>query len=462
MTRKRKTAADLTTANTRSASVPTADDQADDRRSTGAFIPVGITTTTPSGGPYCAPGDVRTPAQLPQRLYLGSIVPDTFETHARGWSARYRDADPDTWVRLDYSSGPNLLSAGFTWRGIEGMAVFANGSDWQVFTRQMVRPLPRAWESELARACAARFNLSYQPAAPSAPSLVGFPDGVMMTLLLPVPPSRLPELTGRLDAIEADPAIKTAVGIGVIEVRTRVHLAASTGPGGKPGHDESVHLVQIVCVFREVLRVAEHFRQAGFIGEAATPDHAAYPNGPRWRAVVTPLGTALIAAAITAGDALRTLDERQTELDIRPLNPGRRVDRAAHRIVEQPGGRLELGAQGLGDTAADLFDNERGQDDSAFPPQPGWTSVASAEGIPTQGLLTLHSLNPLALRTNLASKVKSWLICWQRERCRASAKSNPCSCHCMACTTRAGASMCTLGRPNSRLKASQIAAGVKP
>jgi hypothetical protein len=269
----------------------------------GAFIPVGCTTAKPRK-PLLDPCDVRTADDLPRRLYLGSLAPETFEANDDGWSACYQDADPDTHVRLRYEAAGNTLSGFFVWRGISGMSVFADGTRWGTFARYMGMPLPPEWEAEMARICAARFNLEYKPTARGAPSLVGLPDGALMTLLVPLPPSRLPALTGCLDAIEADPAIETSVALGVAEVQARVcrrrgsdvaanpHARGHAEPGEVHCSDETVHLAQVICLFRDLIRVVEHFQQTGFIGSATAEDPTLYPNGTTWRAFVTPAGTA--------------------------------------------------------------------------------------------------------------------------------------------------------------------------
>ena len=50
----------------------------------------------PYAGTDCSPSEVKSPAGLSKRLFLGSLDEQTFQSSANGWSATYLDDDGET------------------------------------------------------------------------------------------------------------------------------------------------------------------------------------------------------------------------------------------------------------------------------------------------------------------------------------------------------------------------------
>ncbi|MCB0253949.1 MAG: hypothetical protein KDI55_09485 [Anaerolineae bacterium] len=249
------------------------------------YLPVGVTRRDRSTH-YVDPCGVQSAADLPARLYLGDQDPGAFSLDATGWRIRYQNAEAETHVELEYESRRMTLMGSFVWRGIQGMTIFANGRDWKPFIRYMSMPVPEEWLSGLAADLESRCNLECT-VCPSTPLLVAFPDGAMMALLFPVPAARLPDLTGCLDTIDADPTIATPITMTATLARVS---------GESLDAERLVYLAQILCFFRDLARIADHCQRLGFIGSAPAAGADNYPNELAWRAIVMPLG-----AAITAG-----------------------------------------------------------------------------------------------------------------------------------------------------------------
>ena len=69
---------------------------------TTGFIPIGQTNRTTVESKE--PAQVRQASDLPAVLFLGSLDYDSFTQHAAGWSVRYVDADPQTFVEVDFDA----------------------------------------------------------------------------------------------------------------------------------------------------------------------------------------------------------------------------------------------------------------------------------------------------------------------------------------------------------------------
>lgn len=303
------------------------------------LLPVGVTTRARTIG-YQAPDKVCSAADLPSRLYLGDLVQGSFRTCGNGWTARYRDAAPDTGVDLEYraSTDSGSLIATLAWAGISDLKIAAR--DWTTLARYMAFDFPRSWERAAKRTLETAFNLRLTERTEFAPLMSGFPDGPIQSLVFPVPSSRLRALTTVLAAIDADAEIAAPVSVFVTTADTQVdyidgrcadvpntpralaaHSRRSTGLAcdGKPASRTIdggvraltlrrwVFVAHVVCSFRDLTRVVSTCGRHGFIGarDDAAPG-TVYPGGVEWSAVVLPVGCGARDATI------RFFDHQQT------------------------------------------------------------------------------------------------------------------------------------------------------
>ncbi len=303
------------------------------------FLPVGTTYGQPLGQ-YNAPCDVRSASDLPSRLYLGTLLAKSFRIMDSGWFVRYEDADPDTYVELEFKASQGLLTARFVWRGIEGMITDTPGTDWKSLEQHMSFSFPKLWEDEAMRCIEAEFNARYITHPRNFPVISNFSGGAYKTLVFPVPCYRLHELVGCLDSIEADQEIANVVSIyavltraqiyyirgachdipaGLVKLahynRKRVGLACQSLPDVHPFKKflrllelkRRVYLVHVSCSFRDLTRVIGHFHRQRFIGTFdGNMGQSDYPGGMEWKAMIFP-------ACLEIQDFLPTLmDEQET------------------------------------------------------------------------------------------------------------------------------------------------------
>ena len=289
-----------------------------------SFLPVGCTNRPPLN-PCKPPREVQAAADLPNRLYLGSLLEDSFVETADGWRTLYADASPDTRVELDYDKARDRLRARFTYATIDGLTTWGPGSSWGDLARRMSIGFPFEWDESAKRLLESRFNVRYIAGRGDAPCFIGFPDGAFRTILIPVSSYRLHELVGLLDEIDEDRNVAAPVSIAAVMTQARIdyvrercadvpdtprELAAHSRKAVglpcfglpeivevEPGLeifavDRWVYLVHVGCAFRDLERVIEHCRRNGFIGSAASDcAPSAYPDGQEWTALVIPGGS---------------------------------------------------------------------------------------------------------------------------------------------------------------------------
>lgn len=175
----------------------------------------------PYAGTDCSPSEVKSPADLSKRLFLGSLDEQTFQSSANGWSATYLDDDGETKVDLSYERNAGRLVMSQTWRGDFGAMYIVSGDKFSYLVRN-VAGFPETWDNRAKDALEARYNVQYLPTQEEAFLMTGFPDGAFKSLACPVPVSKLRDLLACHRAMDADPAIKTTIhgfvqlGIGTV------------------------------------------------------------------------------------------------------------------------------------------------------------------------------------------------------------------------------------------------------
>jgi hypothetical protein len=160
--------------------------------------------------PLRPPAEVRSAADLPDRLFVGDLVPESFEITPGGWRARYEDAEPETWAELAFERGERpRLRVSATWRGLQGPFSQMPASGFGELARAAL-VLPPAWLDALrARLAGVEAEI---PAVHGETAFVGtFPDGWLMQVVVPVPARDLPRIGEFHRRIAEDPDRSTAV-----------------------------------------------------------------------------------------------------------------------------------------------------------------------------------------------------------------------------------------------------------
>ncbi len=268
--------------------------------------------------PVAAFAEVRSAADLPDRLLLGDLVADSFRREKKGWSAQWIDADGHR-ARFRYAGG--LSSLELAYRGDEVVTL----TTAERFTElgQTVQTLhPGAWLGGLARDLEGRCNLRVFPHREDDAVAGDFPDGHLLTLVMPVPADRLMALFELHKAWQADAAIRTALSaylrlgfsvVNYIEGRNPAMLAHPAGlvlyhvnALGTPAAEMPVretdaeglaawtlrrsHYLYVAHLhLREAVRIAEKLAEAGFIGATDT-GREGYPHAPEFAAALLPFG----------------------------------------------------------------------------------------------------------------------------------------------------------------------------
>ncbi len=84
----------------------------------------------PYAGTDCSPSEVKSPADLPNRLFLGDLDEQSFQSSANGWSAAYLDDDGETRVDINYDHKADRLAMSQTWRGDFGAGCIVGTNDF--------------------------------------------------------------------------------------------------------------------------------------------------------------------------------------------------------------------------------------------------------------------------------------------------------------------------------------------
>ncbi len=148
--------------------------------------------------------DVKAPIDLPPYLFMGPLDEDCFTSNAAGWSATWR-RNADTWLRLDYDALSHAIEARETWHGVEGFFSHLGRPDLKILTQMRFTTPVKAWEEHAEQLLQSRWNLKYLKAEDGDLILAGLPDGLMKTLLLPLPVASLPVLVDALAGFRSDP-----------------------------------------------------------------------------------------------------------------------------------------------------------------------------------------------------------------------------------------------------------------
>lgn len=268
--------------------------------------------------PVAAFAEVQAAADLPDRLLLGDLAPDSFRREQRGWSATWVDADGHR-ARFRYAGG--LSSLELAYGGSE--VVTLTTAERFVELGQTAQTIhPGAWLDLLGRQLEGRYNLRVFPHRDDDAVGSDFPDGHLITLVMPVPADRLMALYDLHKHLQGDANIRTELTayvrlafsvVNYIEGCNPLMLAHPVGlvlyhvnALGTPAAQMPVretdaegqaawtlrrsHYLYVAHLhLREASRVVHRLAAAGFIGQADS-GREGWPHAPEFGAALLPFG----------------------------------------------------------------------------------------------------------------------------------------------------------------------------
>jgi hypothetical protein len=269
--------------------------------------------------PVAAFAEVRSAADLPDRLLLGDLVPESFRREKKGWSAEWIDPDGHR-ARFRHAGG--LASLELAYRGEE--VVTLTTAERFAELAQTVQTLhPAPWLDILSRHLEGRYNLKVFPPREDQPVSGDFPDGHLLALVMPVPADRLMALFDLHKALQGEAAIRTGLAaylrlgfsvVNYIEGRNPEMFAHPAGlvlhhvnALGTPAAEMPVretdaeglaawtlrrsHYLYVAHLhLREVARVVRRLAEAGFISQEVGAPREGYPHGAEFGAALLPFG----------------------------------------------------------------------------------------------------------------------------------------------------------------------------
>ncbi len=268
--------------------------------------------------PVAAFAEVQAADDLPDRLLLGDLVRDSFRHQKKGWSAEWADADGHR-ARFRYAGGLSSLELAYDGHEV----VTLTTAERFVELGQTAQGIhPGAWLDRLARQLEGRYNLRVFPHREDDAVGGDFPDGHLLTLVMPVPADRLMALYDLHKRLQGDADIRTGLTayvrlafsvVNYIEGRNPPMLAHPVGlvlyhvnALGTPAAQMPVretdaegvaawtlrrsHYLYVAHLhLREASRLVRRLAEAGFIGQADS-GREGWPHAPEFGAALLPFG----------------------------------------------------------------------------------------------------------------------------------------------------------------------------
>lgn len=126
---------------------------------------------------------------LPSRLLLGELLPETFRPNKSGWSVRYRDPHGNG---VDLKVHQDRFEAKLRFLGSQGFSVGPSNNK-EAF-HQVVSSISPQWNRVLKTDLESKYPIQVIEAGNDAMRASYLPDGWLYTILLPVPTMRLNNL----------------------------------------------------------------------------------------------------------------------------------------------------------------------------------------------------------------------------------------------------------------------------
>ncbi len=271
----------------------------------------------PAHIPVAAPADVKSAADLPSRFFLGDLAPESFKTQKKGWSAEWHDAEGH-FARYRYAG--HLSSLEMVYAGDE-LVTLITAERFSELGQSIQNIHPGAWLAKLGERLEPAYNLRVFPHREEDAVGGDFPDGHLLSLVMPVAADRLMDLFDLHKRLQTDTSIKTGVDaylrlaysiVNYLEGRNPTMLthpvglvmhhvnALGTPAADMPAREEDSegsvawtlrrsHYLYIAHIhLRDTARCIERLAEAGFIGRKASTE--GYPDGPEFGAALLPFG----------------------------------------------------------------------------------------------------------------------------------------------------------------------------
>lgn len=261
--------------------------------------------------------EVKSAADLPERLLLGDLDAGSFRHEKKGWSAVWRDADGHS-AKFRCAGGLSSLELRYD----DDEAVTLVTAERFAELAQTIQNIhPGAWLARLAEKLEAAYNLRVFPHREEDAVGGDFPDGHLLTLVMPVPADRLADIVELHKRLGTDAAIRGGIDgylrygfstVNYIEGRNHPMLAHPAGlvlhhvnalgtPAAEmPAREEdasgtmawtlarSHYLYVAHCHLRDMARFVERLAGAGLV--AAPSGREGWPHGPEFGAAILPFG----------------------------------------------------------------------------------------------------------------------------------------------------------------------------
>lgn len=268
--------------------------------------------------PVASPADVKSADDLPSRLFLGDLAPESFKVLKKGWSAEWRDADGHF---ARYRHAGHLSSLEMAYDGDE-LVTLVTAERFADLGQSIQNIHPGAWLAKLAQRLEPAYNLRVFPHREDDAVGGDFPDGHLVSLVMPVAADRLMGLFELHKRLQDDTALKTGLDaylryaysiVNYLEGRNPAMLTHPVGlvmhhvnALGTPAADMPAREVDSEGTIawtlrrghylyvahprlRDAARLIARLAEAGFIG--VRHDGAdGYPNGPEFAAALLPFG----------------------------------------------------------------------------------------------------------------------------------------------------------------------------
>jgi hypothetical protein len=267
--------------------------------------------------------EVKSAADLPDRLLLGDLVPESFKHEKKGWSAEWRDADGH---RAKFRCAGGLSSLELTYAGDEAVTL-VTAERFAELAQTIQNIHPGAWLAKLAEHIEPRYNLRLFPHREDDAVGGDFPDGHILSLVMPVPADRLMDVFELHKRLQDDTAIRGGIdgylryGFSVVNyLEGRNHPMLSNPVGlvlfhvnalGTPAAEMPVreedeqgtaawtlqrsHYQYVAhCHLRDLARFVGKLAEAGLIAEKGVAAEG-WPGGAEFGAVALPYGYEYVA-----------------------------------------------------------------------------------------------------------------------------------------------------------------------
>jgi len=147
------------------------------------FIPLGtVLKPIPNYSP--SPSDVKSVSDLPKRLFIGDINPNSFSIDKNGWRIEYIDKEIDSILKMKFENSTITLQQQF--EGIDGGLTTISDADSFVKIISQLPIVPYKWEEHCQKSFENEYNLHYIIQNSEDWTIVGFPDGILKTIVCPL------------------------------------------------------------------------------------------------------------------------------------------------------------------------------------------------------------------------------------------------------------------------------------